>query len=105
MGVIWTVPSGPQATCHPRTPSLTNRLYTPEAEGLGLHKIFIVKCPRAEHGDFSRFGGIVYRFSGVWRDGKSIFRGPRSENTVFDRFEELVGTSGAGSGFQERGTG
>ena len=34
---------------------------------------------------------------------KSISRGAKDRNIVFDRFGELVGKSGAGSGFQEAG--
>ena len=34
---------------------------------------------------------------------KSIFRGAKDRNIVFDRFGELVGMSGGGSGFQEAG--
>ena len=49
-------------------------------------------------------GDNVPIFRGLER-WKSIFRGPRSENTDFDRFGELVGMSGAGSGFQELGKG
>ena len=44
-------------------------------------------------------GDNISIFKGLER-WKSIFRGPRDENIVFDRFGELVGTSGAGSGFQ-----
>ena len=47
-------------------------------------------------------GDNVSIFRGLER-WKSIFRGPRNENIVFDRFGELVGTSGAGSGFQGPG--
>ena len=47
-------------------------------------------------------GDNVSIFRGLER-WKSIFRGPRNENIDFDRFGELVGTSGAGSGFQELG--
>ena len=41
-------------------------------------------------------------FSGLER-WKSIFRGAKGKDIVFDRFGELVGKSGAGSGFQEAG--
>ena len=34
---------------------------------------------------------------------KSISRGAKDRNIVFDRFGELVGKSGVGSGFQEAG--
>ncbi len=47
-------------------------------------------------------GDNISIFRGLER-WKSIFRGPRNENIDFDRFGELVGTSGAGSGFQEPG--
>ena len=47
-------------------------------------------------------GENIEIFMGLER-WKSIFRGPSNENIVFDRFGELVGTSGAGSGFQEPG--
>ena len=43
---------------------------------------------------------LIFRGLERW---KSIFRGAKDENIVFDRFGELVGTSGAGSGFQEAG--
>ena len=47
-------------------------------------------------------GDNVSIFRGLER-WKSIFRGPRNEYIDFDRFGELVGTSGAGSGFQGPG--
>ena len=47
-------------------------------------------------------GDNISIFKGLER-WKSIFRGPSDENVIFDRFEKLVGTSGACSGFQEPG--
>ena len=47
-------------------------------------------------------GDNVSIFRGLER-WKSIFRGAKNENIVFNRFGELVGASGAGSGFQEPG--